>query len=76
MSRSGTNNPMAAALAKSIQALGVHTIVLRADVTCKTQVEAAIQQIDTRYPIRGVVNAAVTLRVTFPNTLPADRLIY
>ena len=63
ISWSGMNNPMAAALVESIQAIGTHTLVLRADVTSKTQVQAAIQLIDSRYPIRGVVNAAVTLRV-------------
>ena len=63
MSRSGIDKASAANLVDSIQALGVETTILRADVTSRAQVEAAIKGINTRFPIRGVVNAAMVLQV-------------
>lgn len=63
MSRSGANNPSSAALVASIRALGVEALVLRADVAFKTQVKAAMRHIDPKFPVRGVVNAAVVLQV-------------
>ena len=66
MSRSGTDNPQAAAFVDSIRALGVHAQVLQADVTSKTQVQGAVKEIDPGFPIRGVVNAVVVLQVNTP----------
>lgn len=65
MSRSGTNNPEAAALVSSLKSKGANITVLRADAASKTQVEAAIQELNPKFPIRGVVNAAVVLRDGF-----------
>jgi len=64
LSRSGTANPSAAALVKDIQELGVHVAIMRCDVTSKTDVEEALKDIDPRYPIRGVLNAAMVLDVS------------
>jgi hypothetical protein len=63
VSRSGTDNPEAAALVESIRALNVIVTVLRADISSKTQLKEALSQLDPAYPIRGVVNAAMVLRV-------------
>jgi KR domain len=73
MSRSGTDNPLAAALVASTRALSVATQVLRADITSKEQVMTAMRQVDARYPIRGVVNAAVALQV-ITNAIPGMML--
>ena len=63
MSRSGAEKPSAASLVTSLRAQNVNVLILRADVTCKSQVEAAVQNIDPNFPVRGVVNAAVILEV-------------
>jgi len=63
ISRSGTDSPSAAALVASIRALSVNVQILRADVASKEQLAAALQEIDSRFPVRGVVNAAVVLQV-------------
>lgn len=67
LSRSGEDNPSAAALVTSIRALGVDVLVLRGDITSKEQIQTALKKIDLRFPIRGVVNAAVVLQVTAKN---------
>ena len=64
ISRSGTDNPSAALLVKSIQTKGVEVTVLRCDITLKADTELALAQIDPKYPIRGVVNAAMVLDVS------------
>jgi len=63
ISRSGTDSPSAALLVKNIQAQGVEVTVLRCDITSKTDTERVLSQIDPKYPIRGVVNAAMVLDV-------------
>lgn len=68
LSRSGADSPLAAELVTSLRRSGAHIQVLRADVTSKVEVEAAFATIDPRFPIRGVVNAAVVLRVRHRQT--------
>lgn len=63
LSRSGTENPKAADLIASIEARQVTATVVRGDVTVKEDVEMAIEKLDKRYPIRGVVQAAMVLNV-------------
>ena len=63
VSRSGTDNPEAAALVESIRLLGAHVQILRADITSKTQLQRAMMDINPNLPIRGVVNAAMVLQV-------------
>lgn len=64
LSRSGADHHAAAQLVATIREKGAHVDVLKADVTCKEEVEAAINTIDPQHPIRGVVNAAVVMRVS------------
>ncbi|MCJ1284085.1 hypothetical protein MMC26_003416 [Xylographa opegraphella] len=61
MSRSGAESPSAATLVAGLKQLGVEVTILRSDVTSKKDVETAIERIDGRYPICGVLNAAMVL---------------
>ncbi|MCJ1251645.1 hypothetical protein MMC30_008880 [Trapelia coarctata] len=72
VSRSGTDSPSAAALVDSIRDLGVDALVLRADVASKEQLEVAMREVDTRFPVRGVVNAAMVLQDGFFHTMTID----
>ncbi|KAF2682950.1 putative polyketide synthase [Lentithecium fluviatile CBS 122367] len=72
LSRSGSDHPAAADLVASIVQQGVNVDILRADASCKAQVEEAIARLDAKYPVRGVVNAAVVLREAFFQNLSVD----
>ena len=63
MSRSGADSPSAAALVAGLEQFGIEATILRCDVTSKVDVEAAVNGLDRRYPIRGVLNAAMVLDV-------------
>ncbi|KAF2475276.1 putative polyketide synthase [Lindgomyces ingoldianus] len=65
LSRSGDDKTEARDLVAEIRNMGVHVQVLRADVADKEGVKSAVATIDARYPVKGVVNAAVVLRDTF-----------
>lgn len=64
LSRSGADAPSAARLVKDIEAKGAIVTVVRGDATVRTDVKNAVQQVSTRHPIRGVVHAAMVLRVS------------
>lgn len=72
LSRSGTDNPIAADLVTSIEKQGVKAYVLRADAGNKAQVEEALTRLDPEYPVRGVVNAAVVFRDCFFYNMSID----
>ena len=61
MGRSGASSKSAASLITSIEAQGVDVKVIKSDVTVKEDVMNVVNQIDRRYPIRGVLNAAMVL---------------
>jgi acyl transferase domain-containing protein/NADPH:quinone reductase-like Zn-dependent oxidoreductase len=63
LSRSGTDGEQASILVRDIEAAGVAVQVLRGDVTVSSDVERAIASISTEYPLRGVVHAAMVLKV-------------
>jgi len=63
LSRSGTDSEQAAILVKDIEAAGVAVQVIRGDATVKADVERAVKGIPAEYPIRGVVQAAMVLKV-------------
>lgn len=63
LSRSGTDSEQAASLVKDIEATGVAMEVFRGDVTIMADVERAVASISLEYPICGVVQAAMVLRV-------------
>ena len=65
LSRSGTDSEQAAILVKDIEAAGITVQVIRGDATVKADVERTVKSIPTKAPIRGVVQAAMVLRVRF-----------
>ena len=64
LSRSGIDSVSAATLVQDIQATGVDISVIRGDVTKAADVERAVQDIPSDYPLAGVVHAAMVLRVS------------
>ncbi|MCJ1261266.1 hypothetical protein MMC22_001130 [Lobaria immixta] len=62
LSRSGTNSKQAQILVKDIEAKGVKVQAIKGDVTVMEDVERALKDIPTEYPIRGVVQAAMVLK--------------
>ncbi|KAF3056229.1 Lovastatin diketide synthase LovF [Daldinia childiae] len=68
ISRTGTDNPVAAKTVQSLQNRGIEVLVLRANITCRDELTGAIAKLDPAFPIRGVVNAATVYRdATFWN---------
>ena len=63
LSRSGADSKQASVLVKDIEAAGVSVQVIRGDATSKADVERAVKSVPTEHPIRGVVQAAMVLRV-------------
>lgn len=64
LSRSGADAPSAAKLVADIEAAGAIVQVLRGDATSRADVERAVAAISKAHPIRGVVHAAMVLRVS------------
>lgn len=64
LSRSGTDSTQAAILVEDIEKAGATVQVIRGDATSKVDVDRALKSIPADYPIRGVVNAAMVLRVS------------
>lgn len=58
LSRSGTDNPQAKSLLESMVAYGIDVVVKKCDVTVKQDVEAAIAEVRSVRPIRGIIHAA------------------
>lgn len=63
LSRSGADGKSAAILVRDIEAAGADVSVMRGDVTRAADVQHAVQSIPSKYPIAGVVHAAMVLRV-------------
>lgn len=66
LGRSGTDQEQARILVEDLQNAGIHCQVIRGDVASKEDVERAVASIPKEHPIRGVVQAAMVLRVCFP----------
>ncbi|KAI3343473.1 putative polyketide synthase [Ustulina deusta] len=62
LSRSGTDSESAAKLVRDIQARGATVQVVRGDATSKADVVRAIREVPSKYPIKGVIHAAMVLR--------------
>ncbi|KAI1387727.1 KR domain-containing protein [Hypoxylon trugodes] len=62
LSRSGVDKPSAANLVEDIEAAGAITQVVRGDATSRDDVVRAVRAVSSRYPIKGVVHAAMVLR--------------
>src|SRR5699024_542752 len=63
LSRSGTDQEQASILVNDLEASGIACQVIRGDAAVKSDVERAVQSIPAEFPIRGVVQAAMVLRV-------------
>lgn len=63
LSRSGADKPDAARLVEELQNSDASVTVVKGDVSVKADVENAISQ--AKFPIRGVVQAAMVLQVFF-----------
>lgn len=63
MARSGTDSKQAAILVDDLRKAGASVQVIRGDVTVRDDVDKALKSIPSQYPVRGVVHAAMVLRV-------------
>jgi acyl transferase domain-containing protein/NADPH:quinone reductase-like Zn-dependent oxidoreductase len=70
LSRSGTDNKSAAKLVEDIEAAGAIVQVVRGDATSRDDVVRAVEGISPEYPIKGVVHAAMVLRVSYLTLIP------
>ena len=64
LSRSGADSKAAAKLVKDIEGAGAVVQVVRGDATSRADVVRAVQEVSPKYPIKGVVHAAMVLRVS------------
>lgn len=69
LSRSGADSQQASLLVEQLRAAGATVQVFRGDAGVKTDLEAALGDIPVERPVRGVINAAMVLKVcnTFPS---------
>ena len=74
LSRSGASKPLAASLISRLEAQGVEVTILRSDVASKKHIEAIMAHIDPKYPIRGIINAAMILDVSIGLVARRSRL--
>lgn len=66
MSRSGADKDDTALLIRDIEAKGVTCQIIRDDAANKKDVAEALKNIPSNYSIRGVVQAAMVVRASFP----------
>lgn len=64
LSRSGSDSKSAARLIADIEADGAIVTVVRGDATSRSDVVRAVEAVPPQHPIRGVVHAAMVLRVS------------
>lgn len=69
LSRSGADSKQASILLKELEVAGANTQVFRGDAGVKSDVENAIKGVPKDLPIRGVINAAMVLRVCYTISL-------
>jgi acyl transferase domain-containing protein/NADPH:quinone reductase-like Zn-dependent oxidoreductase len=65
LSRSGADAREASSLVQDLRDAGAEVYVIRGDVGVRKDVERAIQSVPPDRPIRGVINAAMVLRVSY-----------
>lgn len=70
LARSGADAPSAAKLIKDIETAGAIVTIVRGDVTSREDVSRAVREVPAEHPIKGVVHAAMVLRVSPINFLP------
>jgi NADPH:quinone reductase-like Zn-dependent oxidoreductase len=72
LSRRGADAPRAARLVKDLELAGASVNVVRGDVSVREDVERAVATIPSDRPLRGVIQAAMVLRVS---NIPSSPLI-
>jgi acyl transferase domain-containing protein/NADPH:quinone reductase-like Zn-dependent oxidoreductase len=72
LSRSGADSKSAAALVKELEAAGAFVQVVRGDASSRLDVARAVEGVPSEYPIKGVVNAAMVLRVSSNFTIQSN----
>ena len=70
LSRSGLDHPAAAETMSLVQKAGASAQICRADTSIKSDVEAVVAAVGTKFPIRGVLNGAMILKVRAGNISP------
>lgn len=75
LSRSGADAKQASILVKDLQTAGADVQVVRGDVTNKADVERAVASVPATSPIRGVIQAAMVLKVSEMNYLDSYCLL-
>lgn len=70
MGRSGTDSKQAAILVDEMRMAGASVQVIRGDAAVRADVDKALKSIPTAHPVRGVVHAAMVLRVSLPCCTP------
>lgn len=66
LSRSGSDSKQASGLIRDIEATGALAQIIRGDTSIVADVERAVEGVSAEFPIRGVVQAAMVLKVRFP----------
>lgn len=64
MARSGTDSKQAAVLVDKMRKAGASVQVIRGDATVRADVDKVLKSIPSEHPVRGVVHAAMVLRVS------------
>jgi NAD(P)-dependent dehydrogenase (short-subunit alcohol dehydrogenase family) len=67
LSRSGADAKVATLLVQDLREAGAEVSVIRGDVSVREDVERAIKSVPADRPIRGVINAAMVLQVSYFN---------
>ncbi|TVY85299.1 Reducing polyketide synthase DEP5 [Lachnellula suecica] len=70
LSRSGTDSASAAKLVKDIEAAGAIVQVVRGDATSRADVVRAVQGVPAKYPVKGVIHAAMVLADALFHSMP------
>ncbi|KAI1780980.1 putative polyketide synthase [Hypoxylon cercidicola] len=72
ISRTGASTPSLMQFIQSFQDRGIDARALRADITCREELQRAVAEVDSSCPIRGVVNAANVLHDSLFQNMTID----
>ena len=72
VSRSAADTPSAAETVELLRSRGVNVSLLRANVTNKSELATALSQVDPRFPVKGILNAASVFRDTLFDKMTID----
>ncbi len=69
LSRSGADSKPAAKLVSDLEAAGAFVQIVRGDATTRADVVRAVEGVSSQHPIKGVVHAAMVLRVSCTHSI-------